>query len=237
MQRQIIVFFFIILSCSKIYASTKKQVDILESKKAFQRGECVRVTQLLKDIEYIPYVDDERLFSDAYRMLAICYLQMNQTDKAKKEMQNLLILDPKAELDPFSTPPPVLDVFAKVKVDMEDRLREIEEARHPSLEQKPKSTLPIPDPLWAFVPFGIPQLYEGDALKGVYLGVAQAVLLTVNVGSYWWKRTYVISGTDNWVTTQQDKMWFDVAQIVQFTALGLFLGVYGYGVLDALLDW
>jgi len=222
--------------------STQLKPRLAAASKAFDFGDCDKVLQLLSNAQYIPYVDDEENFVQIYRMLSICYLKKKQKAKAEKELQNLLILRPRIELDPFTTPPQVIELFAQVKKEMAPKIEEIEKARAQITEKEKEAKNPLQktvlrrvSPLAAFVPFGFGQLENGHTVKAIAIAGAEVALLGVNIGSYWWKRSYILPNSDGLVADSAALQGYKTAQTVQFVSLGLLAATYIYGIVDALI--
>ncbi len=68
-----------------------------------------------------------RLYSDgqvidARKYLGLSYYLMNREQDMREEFQKLLYLDPDYQLDPFSIPPPIIEVFEHIRTDMRPQL-------------------------------------------------------------------------------------------------------------------
>ncbi len=235
--------------CSGVRAGDV-HATLKQSAKAFEKNDCKRVISLLKPLQDTHNFDDENQFADLYHMLGVCYFQQGKKDLAEKELRDLLFLKPDYVLDPFATPPQVLKLFAALKTETHEKLKEIEQAREKAAheEQAPKkehADVKTEQPekkrsrnsavLAAFVPFGFGQFQNGETTKGALIAASEGALLALNISAYWWKNSYVTSGTSG-VASSSTKTSYTIAQSVQFTALGLFLGVYIYSVTDSLLN-
>lgn len=231
----------ILLGSSLMAAETKLTPRLSTANKAFEFGDCEKVISVLSDAQYVPYVDDEEHFLQIYRMLAICYHRKGEKAKAEKELQNLLILKPKVELDPFSTPPAVIDLFTHVKKTMAPKIEDIEKARAQIADQE-KGKDPLQrtvvrrlSPLAAFVPFGFGQVENGHLGKGIALAASEIALLGVNVGSYWYKESLILPKSDALVADSSTLRSYNTAQTIQFVSIGVLAATYIYGIVDALI--
>ena len=208
-------------------------VRLKQAKAAFQKNDCKAVIQLVGNRDLSREMEDESQFTEAYRLLAICYFRSGLSLEAERELKNLLFIKPNYELDGFSTPPPLLNTFQELKKQTLEKSKELEKAKEKASD-KPlmteKETVYRRNSITLrFLPFGLSQFENSQTTKGALLAAAQTSFLGANVGLYWWKRSMM-------PTSPYNLSNYNLAQNLQFVALGAFLGAYLYGVVDAFLN-
>jgi hypothetical protein len=200
---------------------------LLQAKGVFLQGNCKKVVQLLGGMDFYRGFEDEAQFIERYRMLGVCYFRIGQKNKAEEELTHLLFIQPDYELDQFATPPAVIELFERLKENVKAKSMELERQKEHAVD-KPKiieketiyrRTSMVP----AFIPFGVGQFENNQITKGALIASAEVVTLGANISFYWWKRA---SGEGT----------YNLAQTLQFVAIGAFGALYIYGVIDALLN-
>jgi tetratricopeptide (TPR) repeat protein len=207
-------------------------VILKQAKIAFEKRKCAQLISLLKGKKITEELQDESQFIDRYRMLGVCYFHIGDKENAKKELNELLFIDPNFEFDPFVTPPPLLDLFNQLKNNIKAKSQELELAKELAIDKTPARTSKIlygkNSIIPAFLPFGLGQFENRQATKGATMQVS---MLSANISFYWWKRS--LSGVQGKISTLEQ---YNLAQTLQFVALGAFLAAYVYGVTDAFLN-
>lgn len=160
----------------------------------FEYGDCTSAVEVLGPLAQPGQLKDEAQQVEVHRMLGVCFYQLGRIADASRELSSLLYIDPDYTLDPFLTPPPVVELFEAQKAGIRQKLDEIKKAREREEREAPAAgilverTTVIRESPFAtiFMPFGLAQLANGDVGLGVVLGSAQAALLAANIGAYWW---------------------------------------------------
>lgn len=222
-----------------VYSQTEpgnaSKAILKQAKIAFEKRKCAQLIPLLNEKKFTEELQDESQFVDRYHMLGVCYFQLGDIKNAERELNELLFIDPNFELDPFITPPPLLDLFNQLKSSIKAKSLELELAKEQAIEKLPAATSKISykksSILPAFLPFGLGQFENGESTKGAIIAAAQVSALSTNIGFYWWKRS--LNGTQGTTSTLEQ---YNFAQTLQFVALGAFLAAYIYSVTDAVLN-
>lgn len=212
---------------------------------AFEKNDCKTAVETLQSVSLDQPFDNEDDYLLYYKILGICYFQLHKPALAEQELEKLLYLRPGYELDGFVTPPPLLDLFSKIKLKIVAKQKEIEEARKLLAEEKKEEpiakkilkreiTLRRVSQWAAFVPLGYPQFENDEFIKGYVIASSEIGLLLLNIGSYWLKQSYIDSATKS-LPNEDAKSSYNKAQIVQVSALVGLIGVYIYGVIDGLI--
>ncbi len=229
----ICAFFFSVSAHSQIEPSSARKSSLKQARAGFEKRNCKQVIHLLNEKDFTKDFEDESEFIDRYHMLGVCYFQAGDKKNTEIELNELLFINPNFELDPFITPPPLLELFNQLKNSIKEKSKELELAKEKAVDKPSmvgknfayKKTSIIP----AFSPFGLGQFTNKETAKGIIVAAAQVSMLSANIGCYWWKRSLVdTQGTS--ATLEQ----YNLAQTLQFVALGSFLAIYAYSVADAI---
>lgn len=215
-----------------------------EAQRLFQKDECSQAIQKLDNVPFEAELNRASLKS-ALVILGVCHFQVGEKSKAESNFKSLLYLDPKFELNPFRTPPGILNFFEQQKVKIQKSLKSIEAVkklqtfdRNSSnlklLPSKKKSAINYAEP---FIPFGFSQFKNGDSLKGSIFLTSELVLLGTNIGSYWWKRSTTQNGLGSSVQSKEDFQNYNIAQALQITSISLLVATYVYSIIDAFINY
>ena len=166
---------------------------------------------------------------------------LDKKDLAKKEFSKLLFISPKYTLNHFKTPPPALLLFKSTKSKIEKTSANLLALKtHQNILQKnvfysiKPSSLAVR--LSAFMPFGYGQFFNKQTTKGKLFALVQATLLSINIGSFWWKKKYLIDNLSQSVKNETEQKKYQTAQTIQLASFGLFLISYAYSTVDAFLN-
>ncbi len=162
----------------------------------FQFGDCESVIDVLGDFTLGAAEKDQRQLVEAHRMLGVCYDQLGRHDEAERELKSLLYLDPDYVLDPLITPPPLIDKFAALKEELNQKLEEIRKAKAERDQQQQNDKAPekviverektvrtTPCAV-VLLPFGVPQFVNNEPGLGMLFLFLQAIPLVLNVGAF-----------------------------------------------------
>lgn len=185
---------------------------------AFEYRDFAQVVSALDPWVHPPRIRETSKMIAARRLLGVSQHELGNEREAREEFAQLLLLDPRHELDPFKIPPRIIATFEDVRRDLGPSL----EVREPAVSGP--SPVEVPHPLVAWLPFGIPQLALGEVGAGVLLGALQVVGLAVNV--FAWHRGDDFSASD---PTAERDLYLGL----QYGGLGLFGIAYGVGVVHA----
>lgn len=160
--------------------------EFKRARNLFEYGDYRAAIPLLEAMVLPGKLENEDDAAAAHRMLAVAYFQTGKKAEAAREFKSLLYLNPDAVLDPFLTPPDVVEYFDSVKADMADRLPQLREMREQEKKQRERTkeeaearAKPAPAvaqvlvrkvrvvPLLAFfVPGGVPQFMMNHPIRG-----------------------------------------------------------------------
>ena len=210
----------------------------------FEFGDCEKVIETLQELSVPGRLADEDRLVETHRMLGVCYFQLGRRAAAERELKGLLYIKPEYVLDPFLTPPPVVELFAELRTDVQKKIAEINAAK---TTVKPPVTVILEreiteqeTPLFGiFVPFGGAQLLNGEPVKAGILGGLQGMAIAANVAAFWAVQTIVLTNPTGkeFVTGDPLGTVHDGLLIAMPVALGTWALVYGYSVADAWWNW
>lgn len=183
---------------------------------------------------------------EARALMGISLHLLGRVDEAKEEFGDLLLLDPKHELDPFVVPPEVIATFESVRRELRPTLDQIlrERGEKPPPEAPPVELklVTVPHPVTIWLPFGVPQFVMEEPGWGAAFALVQALGVAGNIAAYFagnaarnQERADRMEGIPAQGTQPSDR-WL----VVQYTALAAALVAYagsvihGYYLLDRL---
>ena len=216
---------------------------IRRARNLFEYGDCQSVIDVLENFEELSTQKQTDNLVDAHRMLGVCFHQLDRKTEAVRELRKILYLKPNYELDPFLTPPPVVELFEQLRIEMQTKLDEIDAAQDTSTGEIEDVRVQIIErgsnvqtTPWAVVllPFGIAQWVNGSPVKAAIFGGLQGALLTMNVAAFW--GGYLLA-PDNRVSNSDQAILHGVLWWGHIAALCLGGMAYGAGVADAWWNW
>ena len=220
-------------------AAANPTQDLARARSQFERGQYQKVVELLAPQLY-PHTllrDDDEL-KEAHYLLAVAEFFLDHRDKSRQEFVALLYLDPQKELDPAVESPEVYAFFEGVKGELRQKLEELKRQKEkaeadknkPAQERVITRTVTEPSPIGNFVPFGYGQFRNGQPGKGAFFLTAEA--LSGGTSLFLFTFQAVQYGIPSKVPSE-DKDLVRTIQITQIVTGGLFLIIYGWGVIDS----
>ncbi|MBL93174.1 MAG: hypothetical protein CMH56_15345 [Myxococcales bacterium] len=214
------------------------------AKNQFEYGDCPAVLKSLAGLTEPGRLDAVADILEAHRLSALCAFDQGNEERAEQELSRILFLKPDYEMDPFITPPPLMEAFQKRQKEMQQQSEELQRAREQTsgkekiiVVEKVITQRRVPFTT-NFVPFGYGQHQNGDsAMKVAAFAITEVGLLVTNVASYWSKQNYLVAGTNALVSSEADQQQYELLQNFQIGSAVLFLGVYLTGVVDSIWNW
>lgn len=201
---------------------------------------------LLNPIQ-LPSAEDVIL---ARQYLGACYFLLDQRPKAESEFSKILVLDPEHKLDPQVFSPALVQFFEEVRVRTGVAMKKgLEDEKKPPLVEEPKpkpkvhSELDLSPPRkpplgLAFVPFGVGQFNNRQALKGALFLTVEGGLFATAIGSF---VSFNGLGTTlpdgSFQVSPADKETAATLQSVYLATFYAGLGVLAIGVIEALISY
>lgn len=168
--------------------------------------------------------------------------------RARGYFLDLLLEDPDENLDPMIFPASVVELFEDVRQEHTAELEAVLAARQqaPRAQSYEMQTLYIEREVRAnhlvlnFFPLGIGQFQNRSPIKGTLFAAGQIAALTVNVLSYYMIER--LRGEGGFFRTDTDNRGGDYALALgwrnaQFSALGAFGALYGWSIIDGLVNF
>ena len=157
----------------------------------------------------------------------------------------MLFIQPQYKMDPFITPPPIMEIYQKLQKEIASKTKEMEKAREQSSAANKAKTVVIEKVVTRrrvpsaapFIPFGYAQFENDEPWKAAAFAFTQLGLLTGNIASYWAKKNYLVPGTNYLVATQEEQRQYEMLQNFQIGSAVMLGGVYLLGVIDGLLNY
>lgn len=194
---------------------------------AYDFGEFETACESLEKLRYNKTFDAEaRLVTMKY--LGACRHVVGDKHASAASFNELLDLDPNAQLDPVQFPPDMVQFFAQLK------------ARHGTRAPDPMPTPvpPVEPPAQAtastsWAPFGAGQFRNGQRSKGMTLAVLQGVTLAAGVVGLGLFEAEKETGTFLQGGEFRDTGKAELLHTTYVAGFTAFFGLWAYGVIDA----
>ncbi len=154
---------------------------------AFEFRDFQKVLDLLRPWVHPMRILDDKLKVEARSLMGVSLHLLGRVEEAKEEFGDLLLIDPRHELDPFVVPPEVIATFEGVRRELKPTLDKIlaERGENPNPEPPMKLKLVVvPHRATAFLPFGVPQFVLDQPGWGASFAVVQTLGLAANIGGW-----------------------------------------------------
>ena len=217
--------------------------DLEAARKSFREHDWQQTIRLATDLIY----PKEKLGSpddlvEAHVLLGASDFELGDPDTARAEFTKALEIERDRELTHTVFSDGVVKLFDDTKADLERRDREREQAENQAnLQQKVEtylqnSHLYEAHPYYVnFVPFGAGQFQNHKRLRGVLLAVGESVTLVASASIwYYLVETYGLSSSRVPIGDAQTVRTLQQFEIGTGVA---FLGLWGFGVVDALIHY
>lgn len=226
------------LSVRKDQSSAEQ--DLERARNFFSYGDYKASSEILTELVLPGRLVVARDLVEAHRMLGISLFLLDQKSEARREFMALLYLDPDSKLDPFLTPPAVVEFFNTIYDGLEDKLQEVRvrKERDQQLRRQERKVLVLERTVrvhpWGetLVPFGYPQFRRGEMGRAtIFLG-SQALALATMAGSALWAGLLIEPAGS---IRLQDVATYRTLRVVNWSAGGLTLALWAAGVAEAIL--
>ncbi|MFH1809619.1 MAG: hypothetical protein ABIJ09_12800 [Pseudomonadota bacterium] len=215
--------------------------ELARARNLFAYGDYTAAADMLAELVLPGRLTAEEDLVEAHRMLGISYALTERRAEARRAFMALLYLAPDTRLDPFLTPPAVVEFFDAVAAEIGDKLDEVRAKR--AQDRAREATIPtvtvvertVRQRPWftALVPLGYPQFERGDWGWGLWFlgaqGLGLLAVATTSVASL----ALVTSGE----LPAQDKPVYDALRVGNWLSAGALLAAYAGGVLESVLSY
>ena len=263
MRALVSAFFACLLVLAAGRAAADDLADFQHARNAYNTGDYELAVERFRDLLGRDPPPSRAIREECLQFLGASLLFQGNSDQAAAMFDQLLVLEPDWELDPAVFPTPILDVFARVKEQMRERLAALQavEQQLAELERQrlleedrqrrqalaaalePRYLARVSDDrhlVLAFVPFGVGQFQNGQETKGwTFLGL-EAALFAANAWTFlswdWYTREWNearAAGAD--LRAEQAAGFAEGYKIASWAVLGSLLAVMVAGVIDALV--
>lgn len=209
----------------------------------FDKGHYHQALNIIAPVDVQRDFDSSDDMLMAFRIRAVSYAETGDKKRAAEAIRELLFLSPHYKFDPFDTPASVVELAAI-------EVREIEQKNQSLAALKSQSIIELPSvettavlipkkPLFVttLFPLGVNHFYQGSNIKGSLYLALQASSLVANIGSYWWKQSYLKEYGTSKLEYPHQKSRFEIAQTIQYVALGALVISLGASIVDAMISY
>jgi tetratricopeptide (TPR) repeat protein len=218
---------------------TSIEDELRRARNEYAYGNYEAAVEQLRALLYPMKLSTDAQVIEARKYLALSYYLLDRPESMKEEFEKLLYLDPDYELDPFTVAPAVVDRFEAIRKELKPGLDTIRRRRSEEklgsgqglgILRVIETRLVERSDIATFMPFGVGQFQNDDLRWGLFFCVTEAVLLSVNVGSYLW-------GLKVRHYTAEQRGTVEALGAAQYASLALFGTVWALGVFQARLNF
>ncbi|MBN2361351.1 MAG: hypothetical protein JXR83_18000, partial [Deltaproteobacteria bacterium] len=225
--------------------------ELARVRNLFAYGDCPAATDMLSELVLPGRLVKEADLIDAHRMLGTCFFQLENRGEARREFMALLYLAPDTRLDPFLTPPAVVDFFDAIRSEIADKLEEVRAKRERERGvRKPQPMVTLAERTvrrhnWygTLMPLGYPQFERGAWGWGALFATAQLAGAITAAASFWGSQALLRDGrirveydaAGNLV--QDGRGLYQTLRIANWSAAALTAVAYAAGVTEAIISF
>lgn len=222
-------------------AAADPSQEFVEARTVFRSGEYQRAAVLFASLLYPNNkLDNQQERVDAHLMLAVAKFEIGQQRSADEEFAEAVELDPQLRITTYGFSEKATEYFERKKREYDEKAREIEEkfrrARELEQQRKAVNRIRIKENRNYFlnlVPFGVGQFQNGQRNKAVFFATTQFLTGALSIGLY----SYLTSRYPDGKVPGDEVDTARNLQIMQIAAGVTFLGLVGWGVVDAFRNY
>lgn len=239
------VWILLALASSANGGEEEAEKAVVTARNAFEYRDFEAVLTALEPWVHPPRIVSPKLMLEARRLMGVSLHVLGQIPPAKEEFAQLLLLDPRHQLDPVVIPPQVIGTFEEVRAEMKETLNRVlaERGEKPLEENTGPAKVElrvVPSAAIAFIPFGGPQFALDQPALGAALGLGQVAGLGLNlfglITAYneAQKPSYASGAPGGFEQSAYDRgFWMSVAGLVLWASSYAVSGVLGYVEVNA----
>lgn len=215
--------------------------EFVQARTVFRSGQYQQAALMFAGLLYpTAQLDDTQQRVDAHLMLAVSHYEMKDVKQAEREFGEAVKLDRQLRVSTYGFSTEATVFFEKKKREYDEKNREVEErfrrARELEQQRKAVNRIRIKENRNYFlnlVPFGVGQFQNGQSTKAMLFAGSQFVTGALSIGLY----SYLTSRYPDGLVPRDEVDEARNLQIVQITAGVTFLGLVGWGVVDAFVNY
>jgi tetratricopeptide (TPR) repeat protein len=218
-----------------VTASATPRQDLETANAFFRKGEFGAALPIYNFLLYpeVKLASAEDI-TDAYVGLGVCYVETGDMERAKREFEKALQVDPNKQLDSLIHGKEAIKLFDDIKTDLRIRAeREAAKKEKAEIEQAIQNLRVYrAQPYFLnFVPFGVGQFQNREVPKGVFFLSAELLTLSTSVGIW----AYLVNeyGISSDRVPLEEGPKVRRLQQIEIGAGVLFFALYVLGVVDS----
>ncbi len=160
-------------------------------------------------------------------ILGIIYFIKKDRNSSRRYFERLLDMDPDYSLDPLFVPPEIIIFFNELKQKKRSILTTV--GQHTVTEKR--ETPGFLKTTAMLLPFGIGYAVKKEKTKAIFFGILEGFLMATNVSLYYYRNCALKPCGDRYYPP--DKVGeANTLQTIQLVAGYLFVGLWGYNIVD-----
>lgn len=216
---------------------TDIEAELRRAKNEYAYGNYEQAAEMLRGLLYpMRVVNDEQMI-ETRKFLALSYYLLGKLVAASEEFGKLLYLSPDFQLDPYTVPPPIIELLELVRTQRKPELDAIRQRKSDEKAQMAaqqgfvrhvEQTMFERSELGTLLPFGVGQFQNGDYGWGALFAVSELGLVGLNIACY-----LVATSYGPTYSTLRDRRIVDALTVGQYASLALFGITWSLGVYQA----
>ena len=194
---------------------------------SYEHGDYSKAITVFTEIISIKETEREEKLK-SLELLGIINNIKGNIEKSREYFNLLLNEDSNYSLDPLFVPPEIVVFFNSIKNKRRTLLKPLSTGEEQEKEIQPHKFI---TKVFNFTPFGVGYYIKKRKNEGLIFSVAETLLLSVNVGLYYY-RNCGLKGCKNKFYEPDVAKEAQTLQTVQLVSGYLFLGIWGYNIID-----
>lgn len=220
---------------------TDVEAELRRAKNEYAYGNYEQAAEMLRGLLYPMRVANDEQLIETRKYLALSYYLLGKLVAASEEFGKLLYLAPDFQLDPYTVPPPIIELLELVRTQRKPELDAIRQRKSDERAQMAaqqgfvrhvERTMFERSELGTLLPFGVGQFQNGDYGWGTLFALSEVGLVAVNVACY-----FVASSYGPTYSSTRDRAIVDALIVGQYASLALFGITWSLGVYQARLNF
>ena len=217
------------------------EAELRRAKNEYAYGNYEQAAEMLRSLLYPIRLSNDEQVIETRKYLALSYYLLGKFVAASEEFGKLLYLSPDFQLDPYTVPPPIIELLELVRTQRKPELdairqRKTDERAHTAAQQgfvrHVEQTMYERSEIGTLLPFGVGQFQNGDYGWGTLFAVGEVALVGINIACY-----LVASSYGPTYSTTHQRSVVDALTVGQYASLALFGITWSLGVYQARLSF
>jgi tetratricopeptide (TPR) repeat protein len=220
---------------------TDVEAVLRRAKNEYAYGNYEPAAEMLRGLLYPIRLSNDEQVIETRKYLALSYFLLGKFVAASEEFGKLLYLSPDFQLDPYTVPPPIIELLELVRTQRRPELDAIRQRKSDEKAQVAaqrgfvrhvEQTMFERSELGTLLPFGVGQFQNGEYGWGTVFAAGELALVGINIACY-----LVATSYGPTYSTTRERSIVDALTVGQYASLALFGITWSLGVYQARLSF